>query len=139
MIKKKATSFPYLFGSVLLILSAIIATTILGSIKSSPEDIRARAGNGAGIRFTAVVSSVDETNGTVTVTNVVFAGVDVSIFGAQGVPQAALKGDWVVTTSGEANLGMLSQGTKVEVFADPGTIDIAKHTLTAKKIKSLAS
>ncbi len=122
--KSKANLF--LFGSVVLILFAVVLVTILN--KSSPAgsstDVRARAGTQNTLKFTGVVSSVIEAKGTIGVTRVQLADSNRS-----GEPKNL--GDWTVTAPAAFNFASLTPGMAVTIGIDPNTFNIASHAVTA--------
>lgn len=133
--KKKTTSnsFIYFFGSVLLIVTAIVATSILNRTNNiaGSQDVRARASVTSLMRLSAIVESVDETKGLVIVNGLQFTGNAPE--GLQSVARNT-DGTWNVTVSGSVNLAVLGPGSRVELQVNPTTFNIAKHSLTAAAI-----
>ncbi|MBI5620246.1 hypothetical protein HY949_00530 [Candidatus Gottesmanbacteria bacterium] len=133
--KKKpvSNSFIYFFGSVLLIITAIIATAILNTTNNSgaSQDVRARASVTSLMRMTAVVQSVDETSGVVVVAGLQFSGSTPE--GLQNVARNS-GGSWSVRVSGSINLASIGPGSRIELQINPSTFNIADHTLTAAAI-----
>lgn len=128
--KQGPSSLPYFFGSVALIVTAIVATTILNRTTNTArvQDFRTRASVTSLMRMTAVVTSVDETKGIVVVSGLQFAGQDPQ------TPARETSGEWTVTIGSGVTLGALSTGARVELQVNPSTFNIAAHTLTAAAI-----
>ena len=119
-----------LLGSIGLIVLAIGLVAILDrtSSTSSPEsDIRARAATVKTLQMNGTVTSIDQTNGSLTVDNMYFA--DVSRSG-----EATNLGTWVVTVPANFNLDSVSPGTNVVIGIDDKTLLANKHTVTALTI-----
>lgn len=131
--KQPASSFPYFFGSVILIVTAIVATAILNRTTNieTVQDVRTRASVTSLMRMRAVVTSVDEAQGIVVVNGLQFAG---------NAPESLetlarnTAGEWQVTVSGGVNLAALSPGARVELQVNPSSFNIAQRTLTAAAI-----
>ena len=133
--KRTSNSFIYFFGSVLLIVSAIVATSILNNTSNAgSQDVRARASVTSLMRLTAIVESVDETKGLVIVNGLQFTGSTPE--GLQSVARNT-GGVWNVTVSGSVNLGILGPGTRVELQVNPTTFNITQRSLTAAAITVL--
>lgn len=135
--KKKTTSnsFIYFFGSVLLIITAIIATSILNNTSNAgSQDVRARASVTSLMRLTAIIESVDETKGLVMVNGLQFTGNTPE--GLQSIARNT-GGTWNVTVSGSINLGALGPGSRVELQVNPTTFNITQRSLTAAAITIL--
>lgn len=133
-VKKKPTpsSLPYFFGSVILIVTAIVATTILNRTASEqPQDVRARASVTSLMRLTAIVTSVDEAQGVVIVNDLQFTG---SAPESLATLARDTVGEWQVTVSGNVNLATLGPGSRVELQVNPSSFNIAKRSLTAAAI-----
>ncbi len=133
--KKKpvSNSFIYFFGSVLLIITAIIATAILNTTNNSgaSQDVRARASVTSLMRMTAVVQSVDESKGLVVVTGLQFSGS-----APEGMQSVARNtgGSWNVSFSGNVNLASIGPGSRVDLQVNPSTFTIAERSFTAAAI-----
>lgn len=135
IMKKKhgPSSLPYFFGSVVLIVTAIVATAILNRTTNTAtvQDVRTRASVTSLMRMSAVITSVDETGGIVVVNGLQFVG---------NAPESldnlarTMAGEWTVAVSGSVNLGSLSPGARVELQVNPTTLTIAEHSLTAAAI-----
>lgn len=122
-----------LVGSLVLIVLAIGMVAILDKTTSSKEgstDVRARAATSKDLMVNAVVESVDETAGTITVQNLYFA--DNSRSG-----DAKDMGTWIVTPPSGFILSTLSPGTKVAIGVDSKTFLAIKRTLTANTITQI--
>lgn len=131
-VKKKQTAgnFPYFFGSVILIVGAIVVTAILNRTTSEkPQDVRARASVTSLMRLTAIVSAVDEAAGTIIVNDIQFASSAPE--NLQGL--AAQGGEWTVIAL-SINLATLRPGARVELQVNPSSFNIAERTLTAAAI-----
>lgn len=119
-----------LVGSLVLIILAIGMVAILDrstQSKDSTTDVRARAATAKTLMVNAVVDTVDETSGTLTVSNVYFA--DTSRSG-----EAKDMGTWIVTPPATFSLGSVSSGTKVLIGVDSKTFLAMKKTMTAVTI-----
>lgn len=128
--KKTDNSFIYFFGSVVLIVTAIVATAILNRTANtaSTQDVRARASVTSLMRMTAIVMSVDETTDVVTVNGLQFAGQ---------FPETLARetgGEWTVTVGTGVNLGALSPGARVELQVNPSSFNIAGRSFIAAAI-----
>lgn len=134
--KPSSNSFPYFFGSVILIFTAIAATAILNrtSNTAKTQDVRARASVTSLLRLSAVVTSVDETKGVVVVNGLKFSG---------STPESlknlarSTGGQWQVLISGNVNLANVSPGARVELQVNPASFNITEHTLGAQAITVL--
>lgn len=133
MKKKQTTSnFPYFFGSVILIVAAIVVTAILNRTTSEkPQDVRARASVTSLMRLTAIVTSVDEGKGLVVVNGLQFTGNTPKSLESLAQNTA---GEWQVTVSGSVNIGTLSPGAHIELQVDPSSFNIAERSLAATAI-----
>lgn len=129
--KQAASSFPYFFGSVILIVTAIVATAILNRTSNTEvvQDIRTRASVTSLMRMTAVVTSVDESKGVVIVNGLQFAGS-----APESLEGRNTAGEWTVNVVGNTNLGGLSPGRRVELQVNPASFNIAQRSLTAAAI-----
>lgn len=119
-----------LVGSLVLIILAIGMVAILDrstQTSDSGTDVRARAATVKSLMVNAIVDSVDETAGTLTVSNVYFA--DTSRAGA-----AKDMGTWIVTPPATFSLGSVSPGTKVLIGVDSKLFLAMKKTMTAVTI-----
>lgn len=128
--KQTASKFPYFFGSVILIVAAIVITAILNrTTTEKPQDVRARASVTSLIRLTAIVSAIDDATGSITVNDIQFASSAPE--NLQGL--AAQDGEWTVTALG-INLATLRPGARIELQVNPSSFNIAKRSLTAAAI-----
>lgn len=129
--KQAAGSFPYFFGSVILIIGAIVVTALLNrSTPEQPQDVRARASVTSLMRLTAIVSAIDEAAGTITVNGIQFASsapANLQALASQG-------GEWTVTAAGNTNLANVRPGARVELQVNPSSFNIAERSLTAQAI-----
>ena len=126
---KKNSSLLYFLASVGLVVVAIIFTAVVDRVRSpqSAADIRARAGQSRALKFTAVVSEVDEAEGTLTVDNLRFAD--------QG-RSATIKtlGTWKVTPPARFRLTSVAPGSRVTLSVNPTTFQATTHSFTATEI-----
>jgi len=130
--KQASNSFLYFFGSVMLIVTAIVATTILNRTASEkPQDVRARASVTSLMRMTAIVETIDETKGVIVVNGLQFSGSTPE--GLQSIARNT-GGTWNVTVSGNVNLGTVGPGSRIELQVNPSSFNIAGRTLTAASI-----
>jgi len=130
--KKTSNSFIYFFGSVLLIVSAIVATSILNTTSNAgSQDVRARASVTSLMRMTAIVETIDETKGVIVVNGLQFSGSTPE--GLQNIGRNT-GGTWNVTVSGNVNLGTVGPGSRIELQVNPSSFNIAGRTLTAASI-----
>ncbi|MBI3342883.1 hypothetical protein HY032_01885 [Candidatus Gottesmanbacteria bacterium] len=131
--KQASSSFPYFFGSVILIVTAIVATAILNRTGTTApsQDVRARASVTSLMRLTAVVTSVDGAKGVVVINGLQFTGSTPDSL--KSIAQNTA-GEWQVNTSGNVNLAVLSPGARVELQVNPSSFNIAEHSLTAAAI-----
>ena len=115
-----------LFGSFALIILGITVVTILERTNqtSGSEDVRARAGAVGTLKMIAIVSSVDEAKGVVTVDNLQFDSDNSKNLGM-----------WTVTPPATTNLAGLYPGARITMIVEPKTFLAATKTLTAKEIK----
>ncbi len=132
-VKKKPgpSSLPYFFGSVALIVTAVIATAIVNrtSNTASVQDIRTRASVTSLMRMTAVVTSVDEAKGIVIVNGLQFSGS-----APESLEGRNTAGEWTVSLAGNANFAGLYPGARVELQVNPSSFNIAQRSLTAAAI-----
>lgn len=133
--KKKPANNTFLifFGSVAFIVTAVVATAILNktSNTASSQDVRARASVTSLLRLTAIVESVDETNGIVSVNGLQFTGSTPD--GLQNISRNT-GGTWKVTVAARENLSALRPGSRVELQVNPTSFNIAQRSLTAAAI-----
>jgi hypothetical protein len=127
--KSKANVF--LFGTIVLILLAVVLVAVLNrsSPTSSPADVRARAGAKSTLKLIGVVNSVNEAKGTIGVTGVHFADSN-----RAGAPQDF--GDWTVTAPAAFNFASISPGSTVTIGIDANTFNIASRAVTAVTLTS---
>ena len=119
----------FLFGSVALILLAVVLVTVIEKTSpiSSSTDVRARAGTQYALKFTATVNTINETKGTINVT-----GVQLADSNRIGDPQSL--GDWTVTVPPSFNFASVSQGMTVTIGVDASTFNMTSHAVTAVSI-----
>lgn len=131
--KQASNSFIYFFGSVVLIVTAIVATAILNRTRNTgpTQDVRARASVTSLMRLSAIVTSVEVTKGVVAINGLQFTGSTPDSLKSVARNTA---GEWQVNTSGSVNLGALSPGARVELLVNPLSFNIAERSLTAAVI-----
>ncbi|KKU81016.1 hypothetical protein A2875_04400 [Candidatus Gottesmanbacteria bacterium RIFCSPHIGHO2_01_FULL_46_14] len=120
----KGNSWLYI-GSIALVIAAIAVTAIIDRSKSGQEDIRAKAGVTTGQAATAIVSSVNQSAGTLSVTNFVIGGNGTST----GATQV-----WTIQLPSTSNTASLGEGTRVTMKLDPKTVNIGTRTATALEV-----
>ena len=134
-VKKKpaSNSFPYFFGSVVLIFTAILATAILNrtSNTTNTQDVRARASVTSLMRLKAIVTSVDEAKNLLVVNKLQFTGSTPESLKSLTRNTA---GEWQVLVSGNVNLAILGPGSRVELQVNPTSFNITERSLTAAAI-----
>lgn len=113
-----------LFGSVILIAMGAILVMVMGNNAGGTSDIRARAAQTKGTKFTAIVSEVNDSDGTVTVAGMRFADQ------ASGTDL----GTWTITAPTGTDVGSLGSGTTVALGVEPSSFDARSHTATALSI-----
>ena len=126
--QKKSNNVIYIFVSVILIVVAIASTAVINRLRSPNDgvvDVRARAGITSSLRFTGVVSSVDEAKGVINVDSLQFA---------TGESASSILGVWTVTPQPGFVLSSVGPGTKISIVAEPTTFLINSHTVTATQI-----
>lgn len=116
----------FLVGSVVLILLAVALVAILDKTPStgSGNDVRARANAKQTLNLQGMVSTLDQTKGTLLVDNVQFADNS-----RAGVAQNL--GSWTVTPPSDFNFASVTSGSLVLIGVDPTTFQVSTHTLTA--------
>jgi len=124
MNKKPDRTMLYITVSIILLLVAIAATSLINSRPSSEGDIRAKASLQTGLTYEAMVNSVDSSAGTMVVENL--KPTDNGM---------ALTGTWNVTISSDTSLAGVSAGATVLITIDSKTFDIQNHTMGAKKVE----
>ncbi len=121
---KQFNSFLYIAGSLGLIIVGIVFSSFLNQTGSetSTADTRARASAPGLVKVEAVISEINETEGTITVDNLHF------VDGTKNL------GVWTVTTPPRLNLFALTAGMRIVITVDPPTMLASTKTLTAKEI-----
>ena len=129
-VKKKpaSNSFPYFFGSVVLIFTAILNRT---SNTTNTQDVRARASVTSLMRLKAIVTSVDEAKNLLVVNKLQFTGSTPESLKSLTRNTA---GEWQVLVSGNVNLAILGPGSRVELQVNPTSFNITERSLTAAAI-----
>ena len=119
----------FLFGSIGLVILAIGFVAVLDRTRQpgSPADLRARAGATNTLKVTAVVTSVDETTGTIVVTNVQFQD--------KGTGANKNLGEWKVTPPPGFFATSLQPGMNLLITIDARTFLATNHTVTATEIR----
>ena len=124
MNKKPDRTMLYITISIVLLLLAIAATSLINNRPSSEEDIRAKASLQTGLTYEPMVNSVDASTGTLVVENL--KPTDNGM---------ALSGTWNVTVPSGTSLAGLSAGTTVQITIDSKTFNIQNHTMGVKKVE----
>lgn len=119
---KKDHSFLYITSTISFIIAGIILTSIINKTRSS-TDIRSRASTKDGVNATAVIAEIKEDN-TIIVNQLTFSSS----------PNKNM-GSWIVTLPANADSNTFASGGNVKLTIDPSTVNITKHTLTAKEMK----
>lgn len=129
MAAKRSTGFFYFFGSIVLLVGAIIFIAIFNKINegSAPTDIRARAGTTSTLQFLGVIASMDSAKGTMTVDNLQLASESRS-------GSAKNYGTWEVTVPVQFNLNQAVPGTVVAIRVETKTFDVSSHKLLATDV-----
>jgi len=123
MNKKPDRSMIYIGISVILLMGAIAATSIINSRQSSQTDIRAKASTTTGVVYQGIVNSVDFGKGVLLVE---------SLKPEKG--GMALSGVWTVLVPTTVSLGQFSAGTGVNITVDSKKFDIQTKTIEAKNV-----
>lgn len=122
-------SIIFFAGSVIFVLLGILVITILGTSAKNSDggttDIRAKAAVASALKFTGMVTEVDEANNTVTVDNLMFEDAE---------PGSKSLGIWTVTPPANVSVSSLSPGTNVIISVVADTFNAASKTLTATAI-----
>lgn len=122
-----------LYGSIILIISAIALVALLDRTGSTSQssDVRARAAQTKTLQLNGTVTSVDETAGTMVLENVFLA--DESRKGeAKGL------GKWTVTAPVNFNFATVFPGQSVVMGIDPKSFMAQTHTVTALTVTAKA-
>ncbi len=129
MAAKRSTGFFYFFGSIVLLVFAIIFIAIFNKVNQSgtSNDLRARAGTTNTLQFLAVVSSVDTAKGFIMVDNLQLASESRS-------GSAKNYGIWEVTVPVQFNLSQAIPGSVIAIRVDAKTFDVASHKLLATDV-----
>jgi len=120
---KPDRSMIYIVVSVVLLIGAIAATSIINSRQSSQTDIRAKASATTGVVYQGIVNAVDLGKGVLMVE---------SLKPEKG--GMALSGVWTVTVPSTISLGAFSPGTAVNVTVDSKKFNIQTKTIEAKNV-----
>jgi len=123
MNKKPDRTMIYIGISVVLLLGAIVATSVINSQPSSEADIRAKASLQAGIVYEGIVNSIDTSGQTLIVE---------SLKPKDG--GMALTGIWTVQVPSTLSLSGISIGSDVQLTVDSKTFDIQNHSMQVKNI-----
>jgi hypothetical protein len=124
MNKKPDHTMVYIAGSVILLVAAIAATSIINNRPSTEADIRAKASLQTGVVYEAIVRSVDAGTGVVTVESLKPKDKGMT-----------LSGIWTVQLPTAVSLSGISTGTNVQITVDSKTFDIQNRTMSAKKVE----
>jgi len=114
----------YITISIVLLLVAIAATSLINNRPSSEGDIRAKASLQTGLTYEGMVNSVDASTGTLVMENL--KPTDNGM---------ALSGTWNVTVPSDTSLAGVSPGTTVLITIDSKTFNIQNHSMGAKKVE----
>lgn len=116
----------FLVTSVVVILLAVALVAVLdrSSSSQSSTDVRARASTANALKFEGFVTAVNETDGTIEVSNLQFAPESRS--GA-----AKDLGTWTVTPPIDFNFSSVSEGTRVLIAVESSTFQVSSRALTA--------
>ena len=113
----------YIAASVVLMVFAIAATTLINNRNASQTDIRAKASAQAGVVYEGIVNAVDMTTGTLMVESLTPE--------KGGLP---LSGIWTVLVPSTVSIGALSPGTAILVTVDAQKFNMKTHTIEAKNV-----
>lgn len=127
----KNNSWLYI-SSIFLVVGAIAVTAIIDRSKPAQQgDVRARAGVKTGQAATAVISKINESQGTIEVTDLIIGSGNTS-----KKPEQL----WTITLPTDVSVGSNISNTKTGSFSEgafvrlklvPSTINISAHTATA--------
>jgi hypothetical protein len=119
----------YIVAAVSLIIIGIIMTSIIGAVKNNqaPADIRAKAGVTNTLKLIGIVESTDETNGTVTVSNVQFDQSSRS-------GEAHNYGTWVVTAPRTFSLFSAQSGKSISFTIATESFNVAVKNVVATQM-----
>ncbi len=121
--KKKDHSFLYIASTISFVIAGIILTSIINKTKSS-TDIRSRASAQDGVAASAVIAEINYDNNTVVVNQLTFSSS----------PNKNM-GSFIVTLPENTDINTFASGGNVKLTIDASTLNITKHTLTAKEIR----
>ncbi len=122
---KNANTLPYIFGSLGLIVAAIVFSSIFNRTSNPQEEtanIQTRAASPSMIKVTGVVARVDTASGTIIVNDLRFTDSTKSL------------GTWTVTPPPSFNSASAFPGSILTITVDPPTMLAIKRTLTATEI-----
>lgn len=126
MEKRKRRYSLLFYGSVGLILFATLMAVLLNRLQpTSSSDIRAKAGVLSTLKITGTVTTVNDMDGTIVVSNVQFLDQK------QG---SKTLGVWTVTPPPKFSLRDISPGVKLTLTIDAKTFLATTHTVTATTI-----
>ncbi|OGG23749.1 hypothetical protein A3A79_00890 [Candidatus Gottesmanbacteria bacterium RIFCSPLOWO2_01_FULL_43_11b] len=122
---KQFNSYPYIAGSLALIIVAVVFSGFLNRQQASQSsaDIRARASAPGMVKVTGVVSEVNEVEGIIIVDDVRFEDSTKSL------------GTWSVTPPSGFSLTSAFSGAKLIITVNPPTMLAESKTLSALEIK----
>lgn len=113
----------FIIGSLGLLFLAIVITSIMNKTQTeNPADIRAKAGVDTGVKYEALVASL-EPDGSLKVESVIPYGNPSQNFGS-----------WTVFPAGSIDMTGITTGTKIIITVDSPSMDIQTHTMQAKAI-----
>ncbi len=126
MNRKPDRTMLYIAGSVVLLILAIAATSIINSRTANDTDIRARASVQSGLEYEATISTIDFGNRTLTVD--ALKPLDNNM---------ALAGTWSVQVASDISMEGLSEGARVKLIIDSKEFSIQNRSMGVKKIDPL--
>lgn len=126
---KKPDALVYIIALGILIVAGIITTSIINAVKTNEgaSDIRAKAGTLNTLKLTGVVTSVDETDGTIIVSNVQF---DQSSRSGKAVNY----GTWKVAPPNTFALSQAAPGQTIAFTISSTSFDVASKRVAAVSI-----
>ena len=117
------------YGSVGFIIIAIVFIAILDRVKTnSSTDVRAKASAKSTLEVQAVVSSIDTSTNTMSVSGLQFANKGTSDGKVRNL------GNWTVTLPQDGSSSSFSPGSTVTITVIPSSMNATSHSLTAYKI-----
>ena len=124
MNKKSDRTMLYIAVSVILLVLAIAATSLINSRPASETDIRAKASLQTGLVYDGIVNSINTSSQTVVLESL--NPIDNGM---------ALSGNWTIQVPSTVSLSGISIGSKIQITVDSKTFDIQNRTMGVKKIE----